>query len=66
MKRGRGSLIAKMDVKHAYRNVPVHRYLLGVFVDMVLPFGLRSVPLLFMAVADALQWERRVLARSLH
>ena len=27
-----------------------------VFVDMVLPFGLRSAPLLFTAVADALQW----------
>ena len=26
------------------------------FVDMVLPFGLRSAPLLFTAVADALQW----------
>ena len=31
------------------------------FVDMVLPFGLRSAPLLFTALADALQWvmERR-------
>lgn len=54
-----------MDVKQAYRNIPVHpqdRHLLGmqwkgeVFVDMVLPFGLRSAPLLFTAVADALQW----------
>ena len=65
VKRGRGSLIAKMDVKRAYRNIPVHpqdRHLLGmhwkeeIFVDMMLPFGLRSVPLLFTAVADALQW----------
>ena len=65
LRKGRKSLIAKMDVKHAYRNIPVHpddRHLLGmqwmgeVFVDMVLPFGLRSAPLLFTAVADALQW----------
>ena len=61
----RRGLIAKMDVKQAYRNVPVHprdRHLLGmqwgdeVFVDNILPFGLRSAPLLFTAVADALQW----------
>ena len=65
VKRGRGTLIAKMDVKWAYRNIPVHpqdRHLLGmhwkgeIFVDMVLPFVLRSAPLLFTAVADALQW----------
>ena len=57
-----------MDVKQAYRNVPVHprdRHLLGmqwgneVFVDNVLPFGLRSVPLLFTVVADALQWKMK-------
>ena len=70
LQRGWGTLLAKMDIKQAYRNVPVHpkdRHLLGmlwrgeVFVDMVLPFGLRSAPLLFTALADALQWvmERR-------
>ena len=46
---GRGSLLAKMDIKQAYRMVPVHpddRFLLGmqwendVFVDKALPFGL--------------------------
>ena len=65
LKKGRGSELAKMDVKQAYRNIPVHpkdRHLLGMFwagevlVDMVLPFGLRSAPLLFTAVADAIQW----------
>ena len=65
LRKGKGALLAKMDVKQAYRNIPVHpldRHLLGmqwkgeVFVDMVLPFGLRSAPLLFTAVADALQW----------
>ena len=45
---GRGSLIAKCDIKHAYRQVPVHpqdRILLGMqwknqfYVDTRLPFG---------------------------
>ena len=62
---GRGSLMAKCDVKHAYRQVPVHlqdRPLLGMYwqgqyyVDTSLPFGLRSAPLIFSAVADALEW----------
>ena len=52
-KAGRGALLAKVDVKSAYRLVPVHpedRLLLGmswddeVYVDSVLPFGLRSAP----------------------
>ena len=63
--RGRGSLMEKMDIKHAYRNIPVHprdRLILGMqwkgssFVDAALPFGLRSAPLLFIAEADALQF----------
>ena len=58
---GQGALIAKTDVKHAYRQIPVHpddRPLLGMrwggqfYVDAVLPFGLRSAPLIFTAVAD--------------
>ena len=64
-RRGRGTLLAKMDIKQAYRNIPVHpndRPLLAMqwqgkkFVDATLPFGLRSAPLIFTAVADALQW----------
>ena len=64
LKEGKGALLAKMDVKQAYRNIPVHpsdRTCLGmswegmVYVDTVLPFGLRSAPLIFSAVADALQ-----------
>jgi hypothetical protein len=47
-KLGRGALMAKFDVQSAYRNVavlPSQRYLLGKFyVDLVLPFGLRSCP----------------------
>ena len=62
---GRGSMIAKMDIKQAYRNIPVHtedRRLLWedkVYVDTALPFGLRSAPLIFTAVADALEWVMR-------
>ena len=62
---GRDCLLAKIDVKQAYRNVPVHpqdRPLLGMrwrgqlLVDTVLPFGLRSAPKIFSALADALEW----------
>ena len=59
---GRGAQLAKFDVANAYRSVPVHpvdRLLLGLswrgetLVDGALPFGLRSAPKLFTAVADA-------------
>ena len=62
---GRGSQMAKCDIKHAYRQVPVHpedRILFGMrwrdrfYVDTRLPFGLRSAPLLFSAAADTLEW----------
>ena len=65
LKFGPGALMAKIDIKQAYRNIPVHpddRHLLGmqwrdeILVDKVLPFGLRSAPIIFSAVADALQW----------
>ena len=60
---GRGALMAKFYIKAAYRNIPVHpddRGLLGMmwegqlFVDSALPFGLRSAPMIFNAVAEAL------------
>ena len=62
---GCGALLAKLDIKSAYCNIPVHpddRWLLGMkwqgsaYVDTVLPFGLRSAPKIFSAVADALLW----------
>ena len=65
LKKGQGVLMAKLDIKSAYRNIPVHpddRWLLGMlwddslFVDSCLPFGLRSAPKIFSAVADALEW----------
>ena len=60
---GRGILMVMFDLKAAYRNIPVHpddRELLGMLwedhllVDSVLPFGLRSVSMIFNAVAEAL------------
>ena len=64
LKRGVGTELAKADVSRAYRNVQVHpedRSLQGewegqVYVDGTLPFGLRSAPLLFTALGDAVQW----------
>ena len=65
LKSGKGTLMAKLDIKQAYRNIPVHptdRPLLGmswdgkVYADKTLPFGLRSAPILFSAIADALGW----------
>lgn len=65
VRRGQGALMAKIDIQQAYRNVPIYpwdRTLLGmewkgtIYVDKVLPFGLRSAPLIFSAVADGLTW----------
>lgn len=62
---GKGALMAKLDIKSAFRLVPVHpadRHLLGLkweghtYIDKVLPFGLRSAPKIFNAIADALQF----------
>ena len=62
---GRGAMLVKADIKEAYQMIPIHpqdQQLLGVqwrgevFIDGMLPFGLRSAPKIFSAVADALQW----------
>ena len=64
-KLGKGALMAKVDLKNAFRLCPVRPadwHLLGIhwreryYVDKCLPFGLRSAPFLFNMVADALQW----------
>ena len=63
---GEGAMLAKVDIKSAYRIIPVHpedRSLLGMrwrealYVDSALPFGLRSAPKIFNSVADALEWK---------
>ena len=62
---GKGSLLAKLDLKEAYRTVPVHpadQALLAVqhkgvvYIDRALPFGLRSAPKIFSALVDGLMW----------
>ncbi len=60
---GKGALLVKLDLKNAYRVVPVNPQdhpLLAmkwddeVLIDGALPFGLRSAPKIFTAVADTL------------
>jgi len=74
---GRGALLAKIDIKNAFRLLPVHptdRHLLSmkwkkqVFIDTCLPFGLRSAPKLFNILADLLSWilEQQKVAPVLH
>ena len=57
--------MAKVDIELAYRLIPVHtqdRPLLGfvwegmMFINPMLPFGLRLAPKIFNVVADAIQW----------
>ena len=59
-KLGPGAHMAKLDVEAAYRNMPVqpsHCVLLGMkwrdrfYVDLVLPFDLRSAPFIFNSIA---------------
>ena len=62
---GQRSQLVKMDLKDAYRIIPVNPqnyHLLSiqwdnqVFVDCSLPFGLRSAPKVFTAFADLVAW----------
>ena len=65
LKLGQGCFLAKIDIDSAFRNVSIHphdRHLLGMiwnqqlYVDTVLPFGLRSAPKIFNAITAALHW----------
>ena len=62
---GKSALLAKLDLHSAYRKVPVHsedQPLLAInwkgttYIDHALPFGLRSAPKIFTAVADGYAW----------
>ena len=68
MAKGQGSQLAKVDIQNAYRNIPVlpeDWNLLGMvwenslIIDTTFPFGLRSAPKIFTAVADAAEWIAR-------
>ena len=65
MALGRGALMAKIDIKSAFRICPVRPEdwpYLGMqwdgkyYFDKVLPFGLRSAPYIFNCLAEALCW----------
>ena len=62
---GSGTLFSKIDLKDAFRLIPVHPSqwnLLGIswktrfYVDTCLPFGLRSAPYLFNHLSEAIHW----------
>ena len=62
---GKGTMLAKIDIKSAFRLLPVHptdRHLLAmkwrgsIYIDHCIPFGLRSAPKLFNILADLLSW----------
>ena len=64
-KLGPKTLLAKIDIKSAFRTIPVRlqdRELLGIYwqhkyyIDCCLPFGLRSAPYIFNQYAEALEW----------
>ena len=74
---GTGSLMAKIDIESAYQLVPVHTsdrplqpvsWQDNIYIDPMLPFGLRSVPKIFNAIADAFQWivEQQGVQQVLH
>ena len=69
MALGPGALMAKFDVESPYRNVamrPDEHYLFGMrwrdlfFIDLALPFGLRSAPFIFNSIADMVEWILKV------
>ena len=62
---GQGTQLAKLDIKQAYRMAPIHptdglllamKWRGKTFIDKALPFRLRSAPLIFTSIADALQF----------
>ena len=77
MQLGQGNLLAKIDIKSAFRLLPVHpadRHLLAMhwdhnlYIDTCLLFGLQAAPKLFNILADLLSWilTRQGIAPVLH
>ena len=74
---GQLTILAKLDVKSAFRLIPVHpanRHLVAIcwndkiYVDTCLPFGLRSAPEIFNILADLLSCilEQREITPVIH
>ena len=68
MQYGTSAHLFKLDIKNAFRNVPVRPadwHLLGIcwqsryYFEKVLPFGLRSSPAIFNDVAVCIEWVMR-------
>ena len=64
-KSGRGATLIKRDLKSAFRYVPVspfnqwllmYRWNGKVYVELFLPFGLRTAPLIFNLFSEAIHW----------
>jgi Reverse transcriptase (RNA-dependent DNA polymerase) len=62
---GKGTVMVKRDLKSAFRHIPIciqdHQYLIfewngRFYVDLFLPFGLRTAPFIFNLFAEALHW----------
>ena len=62
---GRGAMLIKLDIRSAYRVVPIHpedRWLMGMlwegslYIDTALPFSLRSAPKIFTVLAGTAEW----------
>ena len=77
MRFGPHTLLAKVDIKSAFRLLPIHpadRNLLAmkwdnkIYIDGCLPFGLRSAPKLFNILADLLCWiaQQHGISQPLH
>ncbi|KAF5387550.1 hypothetical protein D9757_006561 [Collybiopsis confluens] len=74
---GSGSLLAKLDLKDAFRHIPLRadlRHLFGIswaskfYYSLVLTFGLKNAPYIFNLFAEALHWivQRHIPARLRH
>ena len=78
LRTGPGTVLAKVDIKNAFRLLPVHpadgclldmKWRNMVYIDTCLPFGLRSSPRLFNILADLLTWssaQQRGIAFVIH
>ena len=62
---GRGAIMMKRDLKSAFRHIPIcasdhwlmlFEWLGRYYVDMFLPFGLRTAPRIFNLFSEALHW----------
>ena len=74
---GPNTLLAKVDIKSAFRLLPVHpadrnplvmQWGSSIYIDGCLPFGLHSAPKLFNIMADLLSWiaQQKGISQILH